>query len=72
MIFVKAELVQLNHLSKLLEMYEKLAGQRVNYKKSEVISSGNIDKYMLNICGAFLGMKVVDGIPKILRLTIDS
>lgn len=36
--------------------------------KSKVIGSGNLDEYMLNVCGALLGMKVVKGILKHLGL----
>lgn len=66
LIFIQAELMQLEYLKKLLGLYDKLAGQRINYNKSEDISSPNIDKYMLRLCGNLLGMKVADGIPKYL------
>lgn len=71
LIFVKAELPQLDILKKVLFKYEQLAGQKVNYAKSEFTASGNIDGYMLYIFADLLGMKIVDGIPKYLGLPVS-
>lgn len=71
LIFIKAELRQLDNLGKLLSLYEKLAGQKVNYSKSELIGSSNMDRNMISVCGNFLGMKIVEGIPKYLGLPLN-
>lgn len=70
LILVKAELPQLDKLKRLLALYETLAGQRIKYTKSEMRGSGNIDKNMLTVCGDFLDMKIIDGIPKYLGLPL--
>lgn len=59
LIFIKAELGQLGKLKDLLCDYERLAGQRVNYNKFEIIGSGSIDENMLRLCAEVMDMRVV-------------
>lgn len=64
LIFVNAELSQLDNLKKLLNDYEKLAGQKINFAKSKILGSRNIEENMMRLYGEFLGMRVFDEIPK--------
>lgn len=69
-IFAQAELRGLGFLKELLKRYEKLAGQRINYEKSEIIGSKNVDEIMLHLYGNFLTMKTVDMFQKYLGMPI--
>lgn len=58
MLFVKAELGQLANLKKVLSDYERFAGQRVNYDKSEITGSSNMDDHLLKVLGDYLNMTI--------------
>lgn len=68
MIFMKAELRQIAELKKLLEQFERFAGQRVNKDKSEIICSPNLEATMSTVMANLLGMKVVKAHTKYLGL----
>lgn len=57
--FVKAELRILAYLKDLLKQYEATAGQKINYSKSEIMGSPNIDENMLCLAKEFPNMKTV-------------
>lgn len=71
LIFVKAELRQLIALKKVLESYERVAGQKNNYDKSEFMCSGNLNHFMQTICGDLLNMRMVSVIAKYLGLPLS-
>lgn len=70
LIFVKAELCRLNYVKDILKQYELLTGQRINYKKSEIVGSSSIDEFMLRLFGDFLSMETVDAFPKYVGLPV--
>lgn len=53
LLFVKAELEQLKHLRSALKRYEELAGQKINFDKSDITACGNIDEFQLKLLGDF-------------------
>ncbi|KAL9661961.1 hypothetical protein QQ045_026789 [Rhodiola kirilowii] len=60
----------LDMLKEVLSLYEKVSGQKVNYQKSELCGSNNIDENMLWLLGEFLGMKAVQKHSKYLGLPL--
>lgn len=59
--FVKPELNQLRQLKEILADYERVAGQKANYNKSEFTGSNNIHAVMMRLCGDFLGKTFFSG-----------
>lgn len=67
-IFTKAELSCLEELTRILDLYESFAGQKINFSQSELCGSKNVDEVMLRLCGDYLNMKVVECHSKYLGL----
>lgn len=49
-------------------LYETFAGQKINFSKSELCGSKNVDEMMLRLSGDYLNMKVVSCHSKYLGL----
>lgn len=54
----------------MMDTYKTLAGQKINYSKSEISGSNNLDEIMLRLCGNFLKMKIVQKHVKYLGLPL--
>lgn len=70
LILIKAELSGLEELRRILETYENLAGQQINFGKSEISGSKKVDEIMLRLCENFLEIKVVQNHSKYLGLQL--
>lgn len=70
MIFVKAELGQLEELQRLMARYELIGGQKVNNEKSDFSYSSNLDKYYVSMLENILGVKSVEYHTRYLGLPI--
>lgn len=70
LIFIKAELRCLQELNRVLTEYESYAGQKINYRKSEICGSNNLDVGMVMLFGDYLGMEVVQNHAKYLDLPL--
>lgn len=66
--FIKAELGCLSELKRVLGTYEMMAGQQVNFNKSELCGSKNVDGAMCRLFGEFMNMEVVQHHSKYLGL----
>lgn len=53
-----------------MDTYEIYAGQKINYSKSEISGSSNLDEVMIRFCGDFLNTKVVQKHSKYLGLPL--
>ncbi|CAM8974659.1 unnamed protein product [Rhodiola kirilowii] len=70
LLFLKASFSSLRVLKEVLFLYESVSGQQVNYQKSEIAGSNNLDANMLCLYGEFLGMKTVAKHSKYLGLPL--
>lgn len=70
LLFVKAELRQLATMKSLFRDYERLAGQKINFSKSELMGNANIGHTLLRVYGEYMDMKIVDGITIYLGLPL--
>ncbi|KAL9679420.1 hypothetical protein QQ045_017280 [Rhodiola kirilowii] len=66
--FVKADFGYVSVLKQVLMKYERVFGQKVNFQKSEIFGGKNIDEYMIQLFGEFMGMSVVSKHSKYLGL----
>lgn len=51
----------MKQLKSTLKQHEEMAGESINFNKSEISAIGNIDEIQLMVLGENLGMKVVNG-----------
>ncbi|KAL9664501.1 hypothetical protein QQ045_019904 [Rhodiola kirilowii] len=69
-LFVKADVDNIMKLKCVLKSYEAISGQQINYGKSELVVSNNVNQDLARCLGSILGVKVVDSIDKYLGLPI--
>ncbi|KAL9675120.1 hypothetical protein QQ045_003321 [Rhodiola kirilowii] len=70
LLFLKADMYCLRKLKQVLETYSKVSGQQVNFQKSEICSSKNIEEVLLYVMGEYMGMAVVEKHSKYLGLPL--
>lgn len=70
LIFIKAELPQLEELRTVMGTYESLAGQQINYSKFEICESRNLDEVILRTYRDYLSMTMVQQHSKYLGLPL--
>ncbi|KAL9681679.1 hypothetical protein QQ045_013466 [Rhodiola kirilowii] len=70
LIFLKAKTEAVVHVRKLLNDYELLAGQKVNFNKSEMVCSKNVSELLISEMAEALQVKIVESHTKYLGLPI--
>ncbi|KAL9666989.1 hypothetical protein QQ045_001334 [Rhodiola kirilowii] len=60
----------LTNLKRVLEIYSRVSGQQINFHKSELCGSNNIDEMFKYMLAEYMGMKAVDKHTKYLGLPL--
>ncbi|CAM8985571.1 unnamed protein product [Rhodiola kirilowii] len=69
-LFLKASLHSLQVLKDILSLYERASGQQVNFQKSELSVSKNMDGVLKVLVAEFMGMEMVEKHSKYLGLPL--
>ncbi|KAL9666828.1 hypothetical protein QQ045_001171 [Rhodiola kirilowii] len=70
LLFLKADMHILTNLKRVLEIYSRVSGQQINFQKSELCGSNNIDEMFKYMLAEYMGMKAVDKHTKYLGLPL--
>ncbi|CAM8888420.1 unnamed protein product [Rhodiola kirilowii] len=70
LLFLTADFHALRSLKQVLELYGKISGQELNYQKSEICASHNIDPFLQHLVGEYMGMNIIAQHTKYLGLPL--